>query len=87
MARLFRNRNETSKTFHKRNGRSAKLPDVGKSLDKQFGRFLRQQRGDQSYAVFARKLGISLALFSTQFTKPLIDGRFVNFSAVSCSSG
>ena len=57
--RLFRRRNKTSKTFHKRNGRSAKLPDVGKSLDKQFGRFLRQQRGEQSYAVFAKKLGIS----------------------------
>jgi transcriptional regulator with XRE-family HTH domain len=32
---------------------------VGKSLDKQFGRFLRQKRGEDSYAVFARKLGIS----------------------------
>jgi transcriptional regulator with XRE-family HTH domain len=32
---------------------------VGKSLDKQFGRFLRQRRGDASYAVFARKIGIS----------------------------
>jgi transcriptional regulator with XRE-family HTH domain len=32
---------------------------VGKSLDKQFGRFLRQQRADASYAQFARKLGIS----------------------------
>jgi transcriptional regulator with XRE-family HTH domain len=32
---------------------------VGKSLDKQFGRFLRQQRGNESYAVFAKKLGIS----------------------------
>ena len=58
--RLFRRRNKTSKTFHKRNGRSAKLPGVGKSLDdKQFGRFLRQQRGQQSYAVFAKRLGIS----------------------------
>jgi len=46
-------------TFHIRNGGSAKLPDVGKSLDKQFGRFLRQRRGDASYAVFARQLGIS----------------------------
>jgi transcriptional regulator with XRE-family HTH domain len=32
---------------------------VGKSLNKQFGRFLRQQRGQESYAVFAKKLGIS----------------------------
>lgn len=32
---------------------------MGKSLDKQFGRFLRQRRGDASYAVFARHLGIS----------------------------
>ena len=40
-------------------GCSAKLPDVGKSLDKQFGRFLRQRRGAVSYAVFARQLGIS----------------------------
>ena len=32
---------------------------MGKSLDKQFGRFLRQRRGDASYAVFARQLGIS----------------------------
>ena len=32
---------------------------MGKSLDKQFGRFLRERRGDASYAVFARKLGIS----------------------------
>ena len=32
---------------------------MGKSLDKQFGRFLRQQRGTTSYAVFAKKLGIS----------------------------
>ena len=32
---------------------------MGKSLDKQFGRFLRERRGDVSYAVFARKLGIS----------------------------
>jgi transcriptional regulator with XRE-family HTH domain len=32
---------------------------VGKSLDKQFGRFLRQQRGNDSYAVFAKRLGIS----------------------------
>jgi transcriptional regulator with XRE-family HTH domain len=32
---------------------------VGKSLDKQFGRFLRQQRGNESYAVFAKRLGIS----------------------------
>ena len=32
---------------------------MGKSLDKQFGRFLRERRGDASYAVFARQLGIS----------------------------
>jgi len=32
---------------------------VGKSLDKQFGRFLRQRRGGESYAVFARRLGVS----------------------------
>ena len=32
---------------------------MGKSLDKQFGRFLREKRGNSSYAVFARKLGIS----------------------------
>ncbi|MEQ2005707.1 MAG: helix-turn-helix transcriptional regulator [Limisphaerales bacterium] len=32
---------------------------MGKSLDKQFGRFLRQRRGAASYAVFARQLGIS----------------------------
>jgi len=32
---------------------------VGKTLEKQFGRFLRERRGDASYAVFARKLGIS----------------------------
>lgn len=32
---------------------------MGKSLDKQFGRFLRQQRGNESYAVFAKRLGIS----------------------------
>ncbi len=32
---------------------------MGKSLDKQFGRFLRVKRGEDSYAVFARKLGIS----------------------------
>lgn len=32
---------------------------MGKSLDKQFGRFLRKKRGKDSYAVFARKLGIS----------------------------
>ena len=32
---------------------------MGKSLDKQFGRFLRKRRGEASYAVFARQLGIS----------------------------
>lgn len=32
---------------------------MGKSLDKQFGQFLRQQRGGISYAGFARKLGVS----------------------------
>ena len=32
---------------------------MGKSLDKQFGRFLRQQRGQTSYAVFAKQLGVS----------------------------
>ena len=32
---------------------------MGKSLDKQFGRFLRERRGHVSYAVFARRLGIS----------------------------
>ena len=32
---------------------------MGKSLDKKFGRFLRERRGDASYAVFARQLGIS----------------------------
>ena len=32
---------------------------MGKSLDKQFGRFLRDKRGEASYSVFARKLGIS----------------------------
>ncbi len=32
---------------------------MGKSLDKKFGRFLRGKRGKDSYAVFARKLGIS----------------------------
>ena len=32
---------------------------MGKRLDKQFGRFLRQRRGAASYAVFARQLGIS----------------------------
>lgn len=32
---------------------------MGKSLDKKFGRFLRQQRGQDSYAVFAKRLGIS----------------------------
>lgn len=46
-------------TFHIRNGVSAKLPIVGKSLDKQFGRFLRKKRGHDSYAIFARTLGIS----------------------------
>ena len=28
-------------------------------MDKQFGQFLRRQRGQQSYAVFAKRLGIS----------------------------
>ena len=32
---------------------------MGKSLDKQFGRFLRQQRGNNSYAAFAKRLGIA----------------------------
>lgn len=32
---------------------------MGKRLDKQFGRFLRQKRGEASYAMFARQLGIS----------------------------
>lgn len=32
---------------------------MGKSLDKKFGRFLRGKRGKDSYAVFARKIGIS----------------------------
>lgn len=32
---------------------------MGKSLDKQFGRFLREKRGEDSYAVFARKIGVS----------------------------
>ena len=32
---------------------------MGKSLDKQFGRFLRDKRGEASYAVFAREPGIS----------------------------
>ena len=32
---------------------------MGKRLEKQFGRFLRQRRGAASYAVFARQLGIS----------------------------
>ena len=32
---------------------------MGKTLDKQFGRFLRQQRGQTSYSVFAKLLGVS----------------------------
>ena len=32
---------------------------MGKNLEKQFGRFLRERRGQASYAVFARQLGIS----------------------------
>ena len=32
---------------------------MGKRLEKQFGRFLRQRRGAASYAAFARQLGIS----------------------------
>ena len=32
---------------------------MGKTLEKHFGRFLRQRRGAASYAVFARQLGIS----------------------------
>ena len=32
---------------------------MGKSLDKQFGRFLRGKRGQDSYGVFARKINVS----------------------------
>lgn len=32
---------------------------MGKNLDKQFGRFLREKRGTNTYSQFARKLGIS----------------------------
>ena len=32
---------------------------MARKLDQQFGRFLRERRGDTSYAIFARKLGIS----------------------------
>ena len=32
---------------------------MGKTLDKQFGRFLRQQRGQTSYSVFAKQIGVS----------------------------
>ena len=32
---------------------------MGKSLDRQFGRFLRERRGQDSYETFASKLGIS----------------------------
>ena len=32
---------------------------MAKSLDKQFGRFLRKKRAGTSFAVFAKKLGIS----------------------------
>ena len=32
---------------------------MARKLDQQFGRFLRERRGDVSYELFARKLGIS----------------------------
>ena len=32
---------------------------MAKSLDEQFGQFLREQRGDMTYAQFARKLGVA----------------------------
>lgn len=32
---------------------------MAKALDKQFGGFLRKQRGDATYAAFARKIGVS----------------------------
>jgi predicted transcriptional regulator len=45
--------------FHIRNVRLRKVPDVAKSFDQQFARFLRRQRGDLTYSQFARKLGIA----------------------------
>ena len=35
------------------------LPAVAKALHKQLARFLRERRGELSYAQFARKLGVS----------------------------
>ena len=35
------------------------MPNVAKSFDQQFARFLRKQRGDLTYSQFARKLGIA----------------------------
>jgi len=35
--------------------------DVASSLQKQLGQFLRKKRGEMSYPVFARKVGISSA--------------------------
>lgn len=32
---------------------------MAKSLDRQFGEFLRKQRGDLTYSEFSRKLGVS----------------------------
>ncbi len=45
--------------FHIRNVSLRKVPNVAKSFDQQFARFLRRQRGDLTYSQFARKLGIA----------------------------
>jgi DNA-binding Xre family transcriptional regulator len=39
--------------------RSLQLVWVAKALDKQFGTFLRKQRGESTYAAFSRKIGVS----------------------------
>lgn len=38
---------------------SLHFDSVAKALDKQFGAFLRKQRGETTYAVFSRKIGVS----------------------------
>lgn len=59
MASLFRTHGEASLNIPHTEQVLFNTADVGKSLDKQFGRFLRQQRGEASYHTFAKKLGVS----------------------------
>ena len=53
---------KSSRTFTIVNEKSANIQIMRNGLDAQLAKYLRQKRGDLSYALFAKKVGISATM-------------------------